>query len=160
QTNGTVQFEVKTAEADAVLAGLRDLGEVMALVGKENPDGPNVTRSKKGFLVEVWALGSIAPRETVAVLLATRDVPAGYPALQEAVAKAKGRVLHAQLNEQDRSNVTGELDFEIRRGEEAAVRTALAAAGDIYSRSATRVPDSETVIDSKVRWKVKLMNFT
>ena len=35
--------------------------------------------------------------------------------LRDAVAKTTGRVLNAQLNEQDRQNVTAQFDFEVRR---------------------------------------------
>ncbi len=157
-TNGTIQFDVKSAEADAVLADLRKLGEVMSLQVKENPDGQNVTRAKQGFLVEVAALASVPPRETISQDLAMRDVPKGFAAIQETIVKAHGRVLNAQLNELDRANVTADLDFEVRRTEEDTIRRALEAAGDIYSRSVTRVPESDTVIDTKVRWRVKLIN--
>ena len=38
-----------------------------------------------------------------------------YQALRDAVAKVSGRVIVAQINEQDKQNITAELDFEIRR---------------------------------------------
>jgi hypothetical protein len=158
QTKGIVQFEAKTADADALLMALRDVGEVMSLQVTENADAQGVTRSKRGFQVQLWALGTVPPRETISLQLATRDVLAAYHALQETVAKAKGRVLNAQLNEQDRQNITGQLDFEVRRDEEAAVRAALTAAGDVFARTVTRAQDSEQVIDSKLRWQVKLIN--
>jgi hypothetical protein len=157
QTSGAVQFDVKSAEADAVLAGLRSLGEVMALETKENPPGPAVTQAKKGILVEVCALAAVPPRETVHLTLVARDVAAGYRTLQEAVARAKGLVLKAQLNEQDRADVSGELDFDARREEEATVRAGLAAAGDVYRRTVTRALDNASVTDGKVRWQVALI---
>jgi hypothetical protein len=158
QTTGTIAFEVKSAEAEAVLAEIKELGEVMRLQVTENPDTQNVTRSKRAFNVQLWALGQVAPRETATMQLATRDVPAAYRKLQEALAKAKGRVLNAQLNEQDKRNITAQLDFEVRRAEEAGMAAALTANGDIYSRSVVRAPDNENVVDSKVLWKVSLLN--
>ena len=158
QTRGELQFEVRSPEADAVIQELKTEGEVMRLQVAENPDTQNVTRAKRGFNVQVWALGSVAPRETATIKLAAKDVPAAYHSLQEAVAKAKGRVLNAQLNEQDRQNITAQLDFEVLRAEESAINAALAAAGDVFSRNATRAADSETVVDSKVRLAVTLLN--
>jgi hypothetical protein len=94
------------------------------------------------------------------VQLAAADVPGAYRALQDAVARAGGRVLKAQLNEQDKQNVTADFDFEVRRDEEAAVSAALAAAGDIYARTVTRVPSGADVVNSKLAWEVKLMNLS
>jgi hypothetical protein len=158
QTSGVIQFEVKSADAGAVLLALKNLGEVMRLQVTENPDAQNVTRSKQGFNVQVFALGTVAPRETATIQLATRDVPAGYRAIQDAVTKAKGRILNAQLNEQDKQNISAQLDLEIRRADEAAVAAAMTGTGDIFSRTVTRAPDSDTVVDSKVRWQVALIN--
>jgi hypothetical protein len=158
QTTGVIAFEVKTAEADAVLGELKGLGEVMHLKVTENPDAQNVTRSKRGFNAQLWSLAQVAPRETSTIQLATEDVPAGYRKLQDAIAKAKGRVLNAQLNEQDKQNITAQLDFEVRRADETAVATALSAVGDIYSRNVVRAQDSENVVDSKVRLQVSFIN--
>src|SRR5436190_255630 len=125
----------------------RELGEVMRLQTTENPDVQNATRSKRGFVVQLYALGTVAPRETATIQLASKDVPAGYRALLDAINKAKGRVLNSQLNEQDKQNITATLDFEIRRTEEAAIAKAMSDAGDIYSRTVARAQDSDTVID-------------
>jgi glycine cleavage system regulatory protein len=160
QTSGTIHFEVKTDEADAVLAALKQVGEVMSLRVTENADTQNVTAAKRGFQVQLWALGAVPPRQTDVLQVATQDVPAGFRDLQAAVDKAKGRTLNAQLHEQDRQNVTAQLDFEVRREEKAAVEAALAAAGDTIARTVTRAQASENAIDSKVRYQVKLVNLT
>jgi len=158
QTTATINVEVRTAEADAVLQSLKEHGEVMRLQITENPDLQNTTKSKRGINVELWALGQVAPRETSVLQLATRDVPAGYRSLQDAVAKAKGRVLNAQLNEQDKQNISAQLDFEIRRVDEPALDAALAQVGNVFSRNMVRAQDTDNVIDSKVRWQVSLVN--
>jgi Flp pilus assembly protein CpaB len=158
QTLGVIQFEVKSADAGAVLVNLKDLGEVMRLQMTENPDTENVTRSKQGINVELLALGTVQARETTCIQLATRDVPAGYGAIKEALTKAKGQISVAQLNEQNKQNITAQFDFEIRRADEAAVSAAMTAAGDIFSRNVTRAADADNVVDSKVRWQVSLIN--
>jgi len=158
QTTGTVNFEVKAAEADAVLTALKEAGEVLTMQVVENPDTQNVTQAKRGFQVQIWALAAVPPRETGVLQVATRDVPAGYRQLQEAVAKARGRTLHSQLNEQDRQNVTAQLDFEVRREDAAAVEAALAAAGDVFSPNVTRAQVNDNATDRKVRYQVTLIN--
>jgi hypothetical protein len=160
QSTGAVTFDVKAAEAGAVLLDLKALGEVLHLQVTENPDTPNVTRSKRGFQVELLALGRVEPRETVELRLATRDVPAAYRRLQDAVGKAQGRVLNAQLNEQNKQNVNAQLDFDVRRTEESTIDAALRESGDVYSRTVSRAQDSDKVLDSKVRWKVSFLSLT
>ena len=158
QTKGTIDSEVKTAEADAFLKALKEQGEVVTYQVSENPDAQNVTRSKRRFLITVYALGALPPRETSVIQLAARDVAAGYRALQQAVLKPKGRILLARLNEHDRQNVTAQLNFEVLRQDEDTLLQALAAAGDVLSRNVTRAQETETAIDSKVRLDVEFIS--
>jgi hypothetical protein len=158
QAQADLQFEVKTAEADAMLEAVKAAGEMMRLNVTENPDAQNTTRKKSGFRVQLVALSAATARETDELQLACTDVAASYRGVQEAVAKVKGRIRNAQLNEQDRRNVTATLDFEVRRTEEAVLRAALTTAGDIYTRKVSRAADSDSVVDSKVRWQVTFIN--
>ena len=96
------------------------------------------------FAVSLYNVTAMAVRETAKVDIAAPDVPAAYRTLREAVAKLKAsRVIKAELNEQDRTNVNAELQFDVRRADEAAAQTALAAAGDIVSRNVSRIPITE-----------------
>jgi glycine cleavage system regulatory protein len=158
KTIGSVQFEVPVAVADEVLTDVKAAGEVMRLEVTENPDSQNVTKSKRGFNVQLWAMGLVAPRKTIVLQVATDDVPAGYRMLQEAVRKAKGRILNAQLNEQDKQNITAALDFDIPRDDQPALSAVLDTVGEVFSRNVTRSQDDENVIDSKVRLQVALIN--
>ena len=154
KTTGSVSFELPVVEADAVLLDVKSVGEVMQLEVTENPDSKNVTESKRGFKVELWAMGLIAPRETIVLQLATDDVPASYRTLRDAVSNANGRILNAQLNEQDKQNVTAQLDFDIPVKDQPA----LDSVGEVFSRTVTRSKDVENVIDSKVRLQVTLID--
>ncbi len=158
QTTGMVQFEVKSSEAEAVLADLRSLGEVMHLQVLENPDAQNVTKSKRGFQCQIFAMGQVAPRETVTIQLAAQDVAKSYESLRDAVQKAGGRILSAQLNETDRRNATATLDFEVPRGQEAAVLAVLNTAGGVLSRNSSRAQDANNVVDSKLRMVLSVMD--
>jgi hypothetical protein len=160
QTQGTIVFEVKSAEADAVLRDLKEAGEVLHFQIAESTDTQNTTRSKRGFNVQLWAMGLVAPRETAVLQVVSRDVPGGYRLLQEAVAKAKGRMLNAQLNEKDKQNISAQLDFDVRRVEEAAIDAALAKIGDITSRNVTRAQDADNVLDSKIRLQISLISLS
>lgn len=158
QAQATLQFEVKAAVADDVLADVKAAGEVMRLNVAESTDRQNTTPKKRGFRVQLLALSAAAARETDEMQLACTDVAASYRAVQDAVLKAKGQVRNAQLNEQDRRHVTATLDFEIRRTDEAVLRAALTTAGDIYTRKASRAADADNVVDSKVHWLVTFLN--
>ena len=149
---------MKATLADVVLEDVKSAGEVTHLQVSENPK--DTTTKKRGFIVRLMALEAATARETAVLQIACADVAASYRAVQEAVVKAKGRIRNAQLNEQDRQNITGTLDFEVRRSEEAILHAALTAAGDIYTRNVTRAQDGENVIDSKVHWQLTLINQT
>jgi hypothetical protein len=157
QTQGNLLFEVKTTLADTVLEDIKSAGEVMALQVRETTNG-ETTRKKRGFQVRLWALEAAIARETDELQLACADVAASYRMVQEAVQKAKGLVRIAQLNEQDRRQVTATLDFDIRRADEDGVRAALLKAGAVYTRKVSRAADAENVVDTKVRWQVTFLN--
>ena len=110
-------------------------------------------------MVQLQGMGTTLPRETATIQAATRDVPASFKSIKDAAAKAKARILNATLNEQDRQNVSAQIDIEIRRADEADLSTALAATGDVLSRNITRAADNQAnIIDSKIRWQITLIN--
>jgi glycine cleavage system regulatory protein len=156
QVTGSLNFEVPAAASGKVLDDLKAAGEVVRLTVSENPDNANTTRTKRGFNVSVISLGMVRARETVVLSLAVPDPASAYRMLQEAAVKADGRLLDARLDEQNRRNVTGRLDLEIRRDAEPAFAAALTAAGDVISRNVQRAAEGENVVDSKLRLQVSL----
>ncbi len=157
QTQGELQFQVKTEKADALLEEAKKAGEVMALQIREITNA-ETTRKKRGFQIKLLSLEAAAARETEEIQLACVEVADSYRRLQEAVVKLKGRVRTAQLNEQDRRKVTATLDVEIRRADEDALRDALAKAGEVYTRKTSRAANAENVVDSKIRLTVTFLN--
>jgi hypothetical protein len=158
QTTGTVAFEVKAADADAVLKDIKDQGEVLRQQVAENPDQQATTKSKRGFVVTLLAHSLVQPREVQTMTLVTRDVPAGYKAVQDAVAKAKGLVRKAQLNEQDKQKISADLEFDYQRTEEAAIAAALSAAGEVHNRNVQRAQEADNLSDSKIRVTIRMLN--
>jgi hypothetical protein len=157
-TSGTIQFEVKSADAPAMLQELKLVAELMRLQVTENPDVQNVTKAKRGFNVQLLSFGQVQPREVRILRVATRDVAGGFRALRDAVAKAKGFVMNAQLNEQDKQRITAQLDFDAHVTDQPALNLAVTEIGDTLSSDASRAADGEYVLDSKVRWQVSLIN--
>jgi len=168
QFNATLHFEVAPEQAGPLRDRLRQLGRVARLEidrvqqaeGGVAPKDAKVKRGDTVFLVQLYNLANVAPRETATMQVAVPAVPAAYATLREAVEKAKGRVLNAQLNEQDPQNVTAQLDFDVRRTDEGTVRAALEAAGDVIARQVTRAPESDNVTDTKVLYRVGLFSTT
>ncbi len=167
QFNAQLQFEVAPESAGPLRDRLRQLGTVVRFEidrvqrAEGTGEAPRDGKVKKGdtqFIVSLYNLANVAPRETATLKVAAEDVPASYRALRDAVAKAKGRVLDSRLNEQDRKNVTAQVDFDVRRSEEGALQAALASAGELLSRNVTRAPEGNNVTDAKVLFHVELVN--
>jgi hypothetical protein len=116
-----------------------------------------VTDSKVLAKVELIDAEALPARETVILKVAAVDVPAAYQKLRDTVAKAKGRVAAAQLNEQDRRNVTATLNFDVPRKEESTLLTALTDAGEALTRQVTRQQENINVTDTRVAFKVEMM---
>jgi hypothetical protein len=169
QYNATLVFEVPADQAGPLRDRLRQIGNMVRLEIKttKEAEGGQATRDAKvrrgdtQFLVSLYNVTTVAARETAKVDIAAPDVPAAYRALQDAVAKVKGRVITAQLDENDRNNVTAQLDFDVRRADEPAIQNALTAAGEIVSRNVVRaqMPDDSTKLtDAKVQYQTRLHN--
>jgi hypothetical protein len=126
--------------------------------GAPAPKDGKIERGNTQFIVSLYNLANIAPRETVILRLAVGDVPAVYQKLREVIAKAQGHLVNAQLNEQDRQNINAQLDFDIRRLAASDVQVALAGAGETLTRQVNRVPENDNVTDSKVLYRITLVD--
>ncbi len=167
QFNAVLHFEVPADAAGTVRDRLKQLGTVARLdIDRvQQADGGELTvkngKLKRGptqFIVSIYNLVSVAPRETVVLRVAATDVAAAYRTLRAAVDKAQGRVTNAGFNEQDQQNISAQLDFDISRASEETLQTALAGAGEVLSRQVTRLPAGENVTDAKVQFNVVLLS--
>lgn len=166
QLNAILHFEVAPESAGLMRDRLRQLGTMARLevdrvqeaegAGKMPLTG-KVNRGDTQFLVSIYNLANVQPRETIAIQIAATDVPKAFADLRDAVAKAKGRVINSNLSEKDRQNISAALEFDIRRTGESAVQTALNEAGELLSRTANRVPEGDNVSDAKVHYKLDIM---
>ncbi|MCE9564784.1 MAG: DUF4349 domain-containing protein [Planctomycetes bacterium] len=155
--SANLDIDVKKADEPAIRTAFDASGEVLSRQTTRAPDNETATDSKTLYRITIISMDRLRPRETATLNVAVVDVPAAYQALRDAIGKANGRVLNAQINEQDRQNITAHLDLDVKRTDEAAVRAAFDAAGDVLSRQVTRVPESDSVTDSKVRYTASLV---
>lgn len=166
QFNALLNFEVAPDASGPLRDRLKQLGRVARLEidRVQTADGGPPTKDakvKRGdtvFQVQFYNLANIAPRETAVLSVAVNDVAAGFRSLRDAVEKAKGRVVAANVNEGEKINVTAQFDFEIKRTEEASLFAALAAAGDTVSKTVSRAPESDTVTDTKILFRTALFS--
>ncbi len=161
QMNADIRADVRTVEAPAVLAAIRGLGEVMSSTITENPDTANVTASKQGIQLRLVAIAAVPSRDTQTLQIAAADVPAAYTKMLDALRPLEGekggRILTAQLNQQDAHNVTATLDVELRRTDQGFFDAALAATGSqIVARNVARSTDAANTLDTKVRYTITL----
>ncbi len=99
QATGTIQFEVKSAEADAVLNDVRTAGQVLQLNVTENPDTANVTTAKQAFTLQIIPAAQVPPRETRTLSLQTSQVEAAVQTVNAAVSGAGGRITESNLSQ-------------------------------------------------------------
>jgi hypothetical protein len=162
QVSGAITLEVRSEAAAQIEATIRSVGEVMHMAVTDNPNADTVTTAKRGFTVTLNALSQTPPRETSVLFIAAHDVPGLYHKLLDKLqdAKTEGRVLSAELNEQDQQHISGVLDFEISRNDAIAIDALIGRAGesDIFQRTVTRNPDTQNTVDSKVRLTLRLIN--
>src|SRR5262249_38675062 len=166
QFNATVNFEVAPEQAGPLRDRLRQLGNMARLEIDRTQQGESGTLPKDGrlkrgdtqFFVQLYNAAKMTSRETATLQVAAPDVAVAYRTLHEAVIRAKGRVLTAKLDEQDRLNVTGQLDFEVRRADEAAIQTALDMAGEVVTRNVARAAEDENSTDAKVLFRTTLLS--
>jgi hypothetical protein len=158
QVTGMITAEVPKEQADAVLAAVRAAGLVMRMDVTVNPDSQNTTETKRAFTLSIVSLTTVAPRETTTLRLAADEVAESFNTLREAVRAAGGRVLGSQLIENDPSNVTATLDFEIKRDDYATVAPVLAKAGDVLTRNVSRSADVDNTVDTKVRIQAEFVD--
>lgn len=155
---GTLDLEVLRGKDLDLKQIVVSLGDVITRSVSRSPDAENRVDSKVGLQVRLVSIDNMAPRETQSMSLAASDVPMAYARMVMALGEANARVITSQLNEQDRRNITGTLDFEVLRTEREKVEKALGAAGVLYARTVNRSSDTQNTVDSKVRLTMNIIN--
>ncbi len=153
-----LDFELKRGAEAPVLALFATAGDTVYRNVLRASESTQATDSKVLYRLSLLEAAKMQPRETTTVQYAVLDIPAGFRALKEVVEKAKGRIVNSSLNENDKLNVTAQLDFEVKRGEDGPVLAAMTAGGDVLGRQTTRQPESRLVSDSKALYRVTFAN--
>jgi hypothetical protein len=155
-TFAQLDFDVPATQRelfDKVLAGL---GDVVSRNTTRAGPGESATDRKVGYRLTLKSESSVPPRETFTLSVYSLDVPAAYRKLQEAAAQLKGNVRALQLNEQDKNNISAQFDVDLLRGDMPVLDRLLDDAGEVVSRTTSRVPPGEIATDRKVGYRLTL----
>jgi Domain of unknown function (DUF4349) len=155
-TFAQLDFDVPATQRelfDKVLAGL---GDVVSRNTTRAGPGESATDRKVGYRLTLKNEASVLPRETFTLNVYSLDVSAAYRKLQEAAAQLKGHVRALQLNEQDKNNINAHFDVDVLRSDMAVLDKLLDEAGEVASRTTSRVPPGEIAADLKVGYRLTL----
>ncbi len=153
-----LDFELKRGAEAPLLTLFDTTGDTVYRNVLRASENTQSTDTKVLYRLSLLDSAKMQPRETTTIQYAVLDIPSGFRSLKDVVQKAKGRVVNSQLNENDNLNITAQLDFEVKTGEDAAVLAALNADGDILGRQTTRQAESRLVSDTKVLYRVTFAN--
>jgi glycine cleavage system regulatory protein len=152
-----MQFEVKAADADAVLNDIRTGANVLRYSVNENPDTANVTTAKQAFVVQIIPLAQVPPRLTTNLNLAASDVESSYRAILKRVTDAGGRVISSNLNRADATQAVGNIQFELKSEQADAVRNDITKGVQVLQLSVAENPDSANVTTAKQVFVVQII---
>ena len=155
-----LDFNVPTSEKPGIDKLLDDIGPVLERVNIQAPVNELSTASKFGYTLLLRDFASIPPQQGDRFeIVATTDVPGSYAKLLEAIAKAKGQVVDARLNEQDKFNINAQIDFTVPTDEKAAIDKLLDDIGTLLSRNNVQAPMNQLSTARKFGYSVTLRDF-
>jgi glycine cleavage system regulatory protein len=156
--NGTIQFEVKSPDADAVLNDIRNQGLVLSLNVTENADGVNVTTTKRGFTATISPIAQLTPKLTTNMSVAAQDVESTYNAILKAVQETEGaRVVSSNLNRQDAMQAVGALQIEAKSADAATILSKIRQNVQVLQMNVIESPAGSNVTAEKQAFTVQVI---
>ncbi len=163
----SLEFEVAPAVAPKVREKLKLLGVVSQYdaqqqqIAEGGTAGLSEIKSRQHdvhFSVALRNLANIKPQETYVYDIIVADVPAEYKKLQDAAREAKAQVRVANLDEQDKVKISGQLHFDVAATSRETFDKLVADLGDIIVKTTTRAAPGESATDRKVGYQIRLHN--
>lgn len=111
------------------------------------------------FEIKLNNIVNIKPRRSVAIDLATADVQEAYKKLKAELAQiAKAQIRTDNLNEQDKVQVTAELDFNVPADKKEAFDDFLAKLGKTLKKTSMQAPITEIATEQKFGYTLRLFS--
>jgi hypothetical protein len=152
-------FSVPSEEKAGIDKLLAEIGTVLSRNNVQAPLNQLATPKKFGYSLDLRDFANIPPSHASTLTIAASNVPGNYAKLVEAIAKAKGQVRDAKLNEHDKLNIVGQIDFTVPSAQKAAIEKLLADIGTMLSRTNVQAPVTELSTDGKFGYSVVLRDF-
>ncbi|HVT89101.1 MAG TPA: DUF4349 domain-containing protein [Tepidisphaeraceae bacterium] len=144
QVNGSIQFELKSDQADAVRNDITRELQVLRLAVNDNPDTANVTTTKQAFVVQIIPASQVPPRETRTLAVQTSEVETAMQNLNAAASSAGGRTIESSLSQEAGGASIARLIIEVPLDKLDQVVTTAKQQGTLRSAEASKdsqVPD-------------------
>ena len=154
-----LDFNVPTADKAAIDKLLEAIGPTLERVNIQAPISELSTPSKFGYTLLLRNFASIPPRQGLVEIVATLDVAGAYAKIQDAIAKAKGQIADAKLNEQEKNNVNAHLEFTVPSDEQKQLEKLLESLGTVLSRTNVQAPTNQLATAKKFGFSLTLRNF-
>jgi hypothetical protein len=110
------------------------------------------------FLISLYNLANVAPRQTTNLNLAAEDVEAAYRTILDQVKGAGGRVVTSQLNRPRPDQTTGTITFEAPADAADVLLGAVRAAGEVMRLDVSQNPDAQNVTEAKRGFAVQVFS--
>lgn len=174
QFTARIVAEVAPADSGPLVDRLRQLGRVVRLdIQKKQTDSgsppsagprtldnqPRVEQAPSRLIISMYNLANVAPRMTTNLSLAGEDVEGTYRAILKRIVDASGRVLVSNLDRQDATRMTGNIQFEVKADQADAVLNDIrgSAKVQVLALSARENPDTANVTSAKHAFTVQLV---
>ncbi len=157
--HATIDFNVPTSEKATIDKLLEEIGPTLERINIRAPVSEVSTERKFGYTLLLRDFASIPPRQAIVEVVATLDVQTTYAKLQEAVAKVKGAVADARLNEQDKNNISAHLEFTVPGEEMKAMQKLIEELGTVLSRNNVQTPVHQLATTKKFGFSLVLRDF-
>ncbi len=157
--NAQLDFSVLVEEKPALDKLLVELGTSLARTNVQVALNQLSTTKKFGYMLVLRDFAGVPPTKATEMTVAASDVPVSYAKIVEAIAKAKGHVVDAKLNERDKHNISAQLTFSVPSEEKGAMDKLLADTGAVVSRNNIQAPANQLSTTKKVGYAISLRDF-
>ena len=166
QFAANITAEIAPESSGQLIDRLRQIGRVTRLdidrkqtsPGQALPNAPTPRVEKKDtrFVISIYNLANIAPRQTTTSSLAVTNVEEAYKAILASVKAHGGRVVSSNLNRQKPEQTTAAIAFEVPADQADATLLELRRDREVMTLTVAENPDTQNVTAAKHGFSLSL----
>ncbi len=160
-----ITAEVRSDQADAVIQGIRDTGEVLASSLQVNQDNASTTAAKRRVQVHVVNIAAVNPKETVTMFIAVRDVDAAAAKVKSAIERTLdpngppiGKIWTQTTSNPQPDSQTVDFRAEVKSDQAESVLQSIRDTGELMTSVTTQNSDPVNATASKRGLQIRLIN--